>query len=78
MGDIVSLVTLGLRLILLLMEQVKEAKAEGVGYARATKDVLDQAHLDLAMADAERTEAEAQHKAHDDDTAFDPEFRRSD
>lgn len=65
-----------LRLVLLLSEMARERQQQGIGYARAVQDTLDAAHRELAMADAERQQAEAEHASKSDDSAFSQEFRR--
>ena len=74
--EIAALGTSLLRIVLLLLEMWRDRKQESVGYAAALKDALDQAHRDLAMADAERKVIADGHAADSTDNAFDPEFRR--
>lgn len=71
-----ELVTLVLRLVLFIAEMVRDRKQEAAGYARAVKESLEQAHRDLALADAERAQAANTHAADSTDAAFDQEFRR--
>jgi hypothetical protein len=72
-----DVLTLGLRLLLLLFELVRERKERGDGYTQAIREVFENAHRELAMADAARIEAEAGHREHpNDDAGFDGEFRR--
>ncbi len=77
MGELLTIGTLLLRLVLFLMESARERTEQGVGYMRAVKDALEQAHRDIAEADAERLAAEAEHRKHpNDDGGFLDEFRR--
>ena len=72
----IEIVTLVLRLIMFIAEMTREAKQEKAGYTKAVQDALDQAHRDLAMADAERAQADATYSQDPTDSAFDQEFKR--
>lgn len=75
--DIITAGTLFLRLVLLITEMVRERRQEGVGYLKATQDVLDWVHRRVAEADAERVSAADAHKANPgSDDGFDSDFRR--
>ena len=76
MGDFLTIGTLLARIVLFLLEASRERTERGVGYTKAVKEALEQAHLDLALADAAEREANAQHRADATDAAFDQEFRR--
>jgi hypothetical protein len=71
-----ELITLVLRLVLFIAEMTRDRKQESTGYALAVKEALEQAHRDLALADAERTAAANEHAADPTDSAFDQEFKR--
>jgi hypothetical protein len=65
-----------LKLLNMLGEMARERKDESAGYARAVKDMLDDAHRYLAEADAERLLIAEGHSNDPTDGAFDPDFRR--
>lgn len=75
MGDALSAISAIAKLLLMIGEMVREHKQQGIGYAKAVQDALETAHRDLALADAERIQAVADHQDQTD-AAFDQEFRR--
>lgn len=52
------------------------AKNQGIGYDKAVKDSLETAAARVTTAREVEQEAEKDHVAKADDTAFDPDFRR--
>lgn len=57
---------------------VSDAEQRGLGRKEAIAEALEQAHLELALADAASIEAEHDHAMIDDDSAFDHDFQRKD
>ena len=78
MGEWLTIATLVGRIALMLIERAREKTDQGVGYMRAMKESLEQAHLDLARADAAQYEADEQHRKDPTDDAFDRRFERQD
>ncbi len=76
MGIYLTIAGLVLRLILMLTEMSRDRSIKASGYAEAVKDALEQAHRDLAEADAARYEAEQAHVKDKTDDAFLPDFKR--
>lgn len=54
----------------------RERQQQGIGYARAIADILEEAHREVAIADAERQQTDVRHQSDLTDAAFDQEFRR--
>lgn len=68
-----------LSLITLILTMVRDAEQRGLGRTEAVAEALEQAHKDIAYAQAIEEEARRSHNANpDDDSGFDPEFRRRD
>lgn len=57
---------------------VHDAEQRGLGRKEAVADALEQAHIELAWADAAEQEAMQSHAKKNDDSAFDPTFKRED
>ncbi len=55
-----------------------DREQQGIGRAQAIAEALEQAHKDLALADAAQMEADAAHAKDPTDAAFDSDFRRND
>ncbi len=75
MGIYLTIGSLILRIVLMLAEMSRDKAQTDKGYALAVKDALEQAHRDLAEADAERILAEQSH-SDPTDGAFLPEYKR--
>lgn len=65
-------------LVQFITGMVRDAEQRGLGRKEAISEALEQAHLELAWADAAGREADDDHAKVDDDTAFDPDFQRKD
>jgi hypothetical protein len=76
MMEIIAALASLLKLLNMFGEMTRERKDEGAGYAQAVKDMLDQAHKDLAWADAERVLIAESHANDPSDNSFSSEFRR--
>ena len=57
---------------------VRDAEQRGLGRKEAVAEALEQAHIELAWADAAEQSAVQSHAKAQDDTAFDDKFRRND
>ena len=68
-----------LSLINLIMTMVRDGEQRGLGRAEAVAEALENAHKDIAYANAIEEEAARSHNANpDDDSGFDADFRRPD
>lgn len=68
-----------LSLVYLIMSMIKDAEQKGLGRAEAVAEALENAHKDIAYANAVEEEAVRSHNANpDDDSGFDADFRRPD
>jgi hypothetical protein len=63
-------------LISAIKGSAEAAKNQGIGYDKAVKASLETAAARVRMAREVESEAEREHAAKSDDSAFDPEFRR--
>jgi len=65
-------------LVQFVASMVHDAEQRGLGRKEAIAEALEDAHKELAWADAAGREADDDHAKVDDDTAFDPAFQRKD
>lgn len=65
-------------LVQFIAGMVRDSEQRGLGRQEAISEALEQAHLELAWADAAGREADDDHAKVTDDRAFDPTFRRED
>ena len=74
---IILIVSNLLKLVNFITAAMHDREQQGIGRAQAIAEALEQAHKDLAMADAAQMEADAAHAKDPTDDAFDSDFRRS-
>jgi hypothetical protein len=75
---IISAVPKIIALFQLITGMVRDAEQRGIGRKEAVSDALATAHFDIASGDAAVMEAVSRHAKINDDTAFDPAFKRKD
>lgn len=67
-----------IQLISTIKVSADAATNRGVGYDQAVADTLKSSASRLALAQQAEAEADKDHAAKTDDTAFDPDFKRND